>query len=84
MLRSSLAALAALLIAGASLVPDDALARRGGGGGRGGDFTEAASTAEAATARQAVFDRAIRSRDVPLPAGPATQAARSQDVRAVR
>jgi hypothetical protein len=50
------------------------------------DFTEAAcalaaSTAEAATARQAVFERAIRSRDVPLPAGPATQAARSQDDR---
>ena len=37
MLRCSLAALAALVIVGASLVPDDALARRGGGGGfRGG------------------------------------------------
>ena len=74
MLRSSLAALTALLIAGASLVPDDALARRGGGGGRAGGFhgggiEPAASTAEAVTARQAVFDRPIRSRDVPLPAG---------------
>src|SRR6267142_3046561 len=39
MVRCALAALAAVVIVGASLVPDDAFARRGGGGGyRGGGF----------------------------------------------
>jgi hypothetical protein len=38
MLRCCLAALAALVIVGASLIPDDALARRGGGFRGGGGF----------------------------------------------
>ena len=36
MVRSALAALAAIVLVGASLMPDDAFARRGGGGYRGG------------------------------------------------
>lgn len=36
MFRSALAALAAVVLVSASLIPDDAFARRGGGGGRGG------------------------------------------------
>ena len=39
MVSCALAALAAVVLVGASLVPDDAFARRGGGGGyRGGGF----------------------------------------------
>jgi hypothetical protein len=39
MFRNTLAALAAVVLIGASLMPDDAFARRGGGGGyRGGGY----------------------------------------------
>ncbi len=39
MVRYALAALAAVVLVGASLIPEDAFARRGGGGGyRGGGF----------------------------------------------
>ncbi len=51
MLRSVLAALAALVLVSVTLIPDDAYARRGGGGGfrggGGGDFTEAGIVAAA-------------------------------------
>ena len=38
MLRYALAALAAVVLVSASLIPDDAYARRGGGGYRGGGY----------------------------------------------
>jgi len=38
MFRYALAALAAVVLVGASLIPDDAFARRGGGGYRGGGY----------------------------------------------
>ena len=46
MFRAALAALAAVVLVSASLIPDDAFARRGGGGGfrGGGGFHGAAAT----------------------------------------
>jgi hypothetical protein len=72
MLRYALAALAAAVLVGASLIPDDAFARRGGGGYRGGGyhgggahyrgarFMPAVTTAVAMRLRDAAMDIVTR------------------------
>ena len=94
MFRAALAALAAVVLVTASLIPDDAFARRGGGGGfrGGGGFHGGAVVAvvpsmrDVSTAAATVVGRvrhipsqaALGVPDIRLPVAPVVQATQSR------